>query len=1124
MEQVRLEVRPKKTRRILIFLSLVLTLLYFGLRLLLNSILGWGLIAGFSAGTDCTVTLSNPKLSFFPLRGSVDNVVIRHPSEADTAGFRAGHIAIKLDFLPLFKKRAILRDLEISEASAVSAGNETGFLNTLHFVTGGTTAAPAATPAATPWHGFLSRNWDLFLTNLTVQSAASSTPDLVISTGSNIFEWDGISLSLTIDPRIDAPNIMAGEANTFNYRNGTMHPMSFGRLKAKALLTSGTVEFPYIVATPLQPRNDRDAIEIQGKLHHHQTDAYDFSVKAALSSDYGQSVFPFLAYSSLNNPALVIAGAVTGAIDKPSFAGTVAGSLEQPLLKSGSLDCTIKNATADFKLDETGLFLKQINIENLTREASFKLRFDSLLTLSVNGIIASSPEAEMFSRCFGDLHQQQETPATVAGVTVESASGILSVEGHLTPLKLQGKLHDFSLITSAGTVSGEITLASTLALDGKLRLGSLQLRQIPLLRQYFPFATWSMAGSVIISGSLTDPALASSLTIAHGEFPKQPPQSKIAAEINRQGLNLSGILYDERGRVELRYPFQGELPFSVSGALSDVPLDALFALTPPEQRGEGRLTMNYDYQAPRSTPTLGKGQITVTELFLQQGESTLTHQQPLLFSIKIGELHIDQCRLALNEGTVELTGMVGLQTGWNAQLLAQGTIRGFAANMVDEVSGDLNGTINISGPASNPTLAGPLTLRNGSIAVALGKSIVGANQIEIDSHFSGDMLTVQRIEGRVGAGLLTGAGTLEHILSRENRFYEITINLSDIALEPIDHLSLELGSSLRILKMPGSPLTVLGDVEFHNATYEDTVNLREILLTLTKRVLGLQSRSVASAPTSSDIVLDLHLRGDDSLLIDTNIIQAELATNLHATGTPKRLHLQGEMKSLDGMFLLQSSTFDIIRGKLIFPEEATVVDPTLDIIGETVVTSQTGDQYQVQITISGTLTKPRVELSSNSGLTEKDLISLLTFGGQLQEVSLFGLGTSKRPLSYDQLLDRKSRIGFEEGFSGVTGFSSVTLNAISTTETGEYVPVLTAKRPLTDKTTATIRSEIGARSLHQADVGYTLSPHLNLIGGWRSYPATEPELGSGNFSLGLEYSRTFPGLTLLPQTLSKEKR
>ena len=113
---------------------LTLAVLYVGFRVAANQLLGFALQSAFAGGTGCAVGLSNPRLSFWPLMGTVQNVSIVSPKEAATAGFRAEEISVHLDLAGLFSKEILLRDLKLSGARVDSVGTDTGFYHTLNFL------------------------------------------------------------------------------------------------------------------------------------------------------------------------------------------------------------------------------------------------------------------------------------------------------------------------------------------------------------------------------------------------------------------------------------------------------------------------------------------------------------------------------------------------------------------------------------------------------------------------------------------------------------------------------------------------------------------------------------------------------------------------------------------------------------------------------------------------------------------------------------------------------------------------------------------------------------------------------------------------------------------------------
>jgi hypothetical protein len=125
---------PARKRRKRAFVALLFLILILCLPLLFaDALLGFALIQIFARGTGCDVHLRSPQVSFFPLRASVKDVVIRAPQERSDEGFFADTISLEIIGSELLKRRVVLTNFVIDGAQANSHSEESAFFRTLEF-------------------------------------------------------------------------------------------------------------------------------------------------------------------------------------------------------------------------------------------------------------------------------------------------------------------------------------------------------------------------------------------------------------------------------------------------------------------------------------------------------------------------------------------------------------------------------------------------------------------------------------------------------------------------------------------------------------------------------------------------------------------------------------------------------------------------------------------------------------------------------------------------------------------------------------------------------------------------------------------------------------------------------
>ena len=177
-------------------------------------------------------------------------------------------------------------------------------------------------------------------------------------------------------------------------------------------------------------------------------------------------------------------------------------------------------------------------------------------------------------------------------------------------------------------------------------------------------------------------------------------------------------------------------------------------------------------------------------------------------------------------------------------------------------------------PPGEPQLSGPIRIRDGSVSLPLGPTIVGAEEFQLDANFSSGDLQIQSIDAKLGDGQLTGSGcSAEEIFDQDRRTADVVLELRNVTVEPVNQLSVGFGGSIKIEGDRLNGIRISGKMDLDNALYEDNINLYELVRRITRYLTGRGGRlRTTAARTASDgpsAILDLELTAPGGLLDDT---------------------------------------------------------------------------------------------------------------------------------------------------------------------------------------------------------------------------------------------------------------
>gem|GEM_PF-6673175 len=1077
-------------RRFAAFLLLFCLATVAALALIKDRLAGYLLRLAFEQGTGTVVQFDNPRLSLLEGTASIDNIHLFLPREGPQGGVRAERVSIRVTTLDRTRRRLVLGDLRIEGTQVTSDDADSSFFRLLDFVI--QPSRPGARPA------FIG----VELTDLSVTPPqASQSPNLILRQGEIELSWERLSLK---GEALNTPDhektYLAAESGLATARYAEYPQLVLARATGRVSFVGGRMIIEGSEFSPVAGVSE--GLSVGGYLQLRGVREYFLSLKTDLTA---KSLDPLFYSAGINSPLqlerLGFSGYLTGLLSSPALKG----KLELKTRASAELGLPAEwqsdQVSAELELGQGGTKARQIKIGNLIElgeldyaEGKFRVVLADRAGARIDLDYAPVQEMIEVRKVSFDNYPAQLLLSRITPFVKRDLA--ISLGSHLNPGSVVNGQGVFKLNTGRLGGAGNFTLGvsdltlpgvqvKALVLDAALSEELLELRKISLI---------SSDGTMV------------------GNF-KLVPGTSLSGELSTAGFSIGPINSDIRAP---RGFFRGKVKAggSASAPSLNAELEANFAAG--ELKGQTKIKA--EYQGPWSDYLRGKGVLTLQGFSLKDAEQEYRAVRPLRMSLGSERLLFDEIEIFVGKQSVKLEGELNRADGWQAKLVGSWNLSSLIGDStgVEQILGTVASQVQIRGAAKSPVFEGPLTLRDGSISFRLNDNYIGATDVSVDAVFSGGDLLIESIQGNVGDGKLQGTGRVDEILDWNRRSLRLDLQLKEVSLEPIPRLAIEADGELTILKSQQSSSQLLGDIAIQTALYRNTIDLRRIIEVLAQSVRGASSVSSQINP-SQDLALDLRVYATNGILVETNVFQAELRGDLQLSGSVKRPVLEGRIEVIDGSFVLQSSSFQLVSGIASFRRSSQGLDPELEIIAESRVDAAARkEQHQVQLAVAGTLTKPRVSLTSDSGLSERDIVALLSLGSRVEEVSLIDSRESIRDLSLARLLNPRSSLTVGDRLRALTGFTDVSIESVSSLETKELVPVISARRPITDDVALTISKELSASQVSSAGILHELTPYLSLLGGWKSRPARDPDSNRGAVGVGLEYKRTFPGLSLLP--------
>ncbi len=692
---------------------------------------------------------------------------------------------------------------------------------------------------------------------------------------------------------------------------------------------------------------------------------------------------------------------------------------------------------------------------------------------------------------------------------------------------------DVDLSSDFGNLKGEIEIINVKKLRGKGIINISSLQKLKPWNSNFPELDGEGELSLDISGTVLKPLVKIKGNIFSniGDGILERRISKVDISLQDEVLNAALSVLDGTAEVSLSHSFnEAHKGSKLEAVLDKFPYELLFSKPTSRQETPATVSGNINLSSQTLSPLRLHGGLTIQALGVGNKDNVVESSSPLRIKVEDSKFNFTDVSLKLLDKSLLVKGFVDLDDGWNASISGNWELAQIFSQFgpFEQFSGVVSTKLNVEGNFLKPTISGPLSLKNGSISFLLGGTIVGAEDVALNAVLKNDSIIVDKIIARVGDGTILGEGKIDKPLDLLERSMSVSFSLDKIFLEPFKNAAAEFNGYLNIDYSSKLPLTISGEITIDNGFYRDVINLEELLAALTDTILGSSESSVSSpgfktrGEDTHSPLFDIHFLTKTPMLVETNIANVKIDSNIFLKGTLEDPKLIGETPIRSGEFSVGSKKFQVINGKISFLEKSVGIDPKLNIVGETTLASRPGDEHKVRMVIAGTVANPEVTFSSDRGIPQDEIASLLGVGTRLSELSLIkGSGTQR---SIAELLNPISGISLRDRLSGLTSFSDISIDSAVSSSTGEVVPKVSVRRAVARDLWLTLQTEFNVQQDSAIVFEYPLTPYWSLLSGWKTPPVTtDVDSTTGSFNAGIHFRKTFPGFKMyFPQTRYQE--
>lgn len=521
-------------------------------------------------------------------------------------------------------------------------------------------------------------------------------------------------------------------------------------------------------------------------------------------------------------------------------------------------------------------------------------------------------------------------------------------------------------------------------------------------------------------------------------------------------------------KVDVARTFNGKLQI----ALPSTPLSNFV-----KEADCGVINASLDYNFSISAPLGGSGNLLLGDLSVGCEPYVLRVPKNTTLPISVGALRLRNTSLSSGDTALLLDGAVGLEPGFDLSLSGDLHLSSLLPLLpsVDNLRGLLSTKVSVKGPLSSPRFSGTASLSEGELAVP--SPDIGAHDVKGRFILAEDTIKIDSLTGSVNSGAFAVKGNLVPFNWPSSR---MTAELTEVTVEPAADASITFSGNLSLGPNQDKHQTLSGDIGIDFAEISKDFDLNKILVQTIKGyfIPARVQPHVSKKPVSLD--LDVKFSAPRNIFVLTPFFSAELNANIHAGGTTADPSLNGSMQLLSGWVGLKGNRFDITSGSLNFKPGS--LTPNIEIASEGNLRAPTGESVLVILEASGPLTSPRIALSSDRGLSQEDLLLLITSSRSLTGRTMANRVGNQFAQDQRYFLSEDSFSSFEAFFRNLTKIDTLSFEPTYNPYTGLVEPAVVAKKTLTPRFAFVGNSLFSSVSNSKVGAVYNLTPNLDING------------------------------------------
>ena len=571
-----------------------------------------------------------------------------------------------------------------------------------------------------------------------------------------------------------------------------------------------------------------------------------------------------------------------------------------------------------------------------------------------------------------------------------------------------------NVASTAGSVSADLSYTpKSKAYAFHINAPSIVLQKLHVLQAKNLPISGTLKASAQGKGTLDRPELTAVIELPQLQL-KQNSISGLKAEVQvanqRADLSLTSQAAQSSIRAQGHVSLDGDYYAEGTVDTTSIPLDLLLATYMPSvpQGFKGQTEFHATVKGPLKDKSQLEAHLTIPTFNASYQSLEIAEAGPIRADYAHSVLTLQPAEIRGTGTDLRVEGSVPFGGTGTATLTANGTVDVSIARIIApdvRSSGTVALNVRASGSSTAPVLQGQLHLQD--ISFATDATPLGAEKLNGTLDIDNDHVQVSSLTGQVGGGQISAGGS---IVFRPGVQFNLAMQAKSVRLRYPEGLRMLLDANLA----------------FSGTTQASTLNGRVLVdslsftpdFDLTKFSDQFSGNTIPAQPGFADnIKLAIGVQSKDNLSANSSQISIEGDANLQVLGTAANPVIIGRTNLTSGELFYRNLRYQLQRGMITF-DNPTETEPKMDVSATTTV-----EQYNLTITLRGTLDKLETTYTSDPPLATADVINLLAQGQTTQEAAASSQST-------DSIIASQAASQVTGGLQKLAGISSLQIDPL----------------------------------------------------------------------------------------------